>query len=80
MNLMKHTSMIFLIVAPCFPIILPIKLLCAKIFSEISVGFPTFFASSSITSKILLHAAVQFSGCPYTVMAFSKLAECSSFL
>ena len=32
------------------------------------------------TSMILLQAAVQFSGWPYTVIAFSSAAECSSFL
>ena len=35
---------------------------------------------SPLTSMILLQAAVQFSGCPYTVIAFSSAAECSSFL
>ena len=69
--------MIFLIVPPCFPMIRPIRLLCARIFRDISVGLPTFFASSSITSRILLQAALQFSGWPYTVMAFSKVGECS---
>ena len=56
------TSIIFLMVAPCLPMILPMRLLCASILRQISCSLQTFLASSSITSRMRLQAALQFSG------------------